>query len=217
MKNIIFVACLLIFGVPALALAQQSTERKLVQFSGVIHNADSNIAVPYVTLTNLSYQRQLFNANHQGFFSFVAHEGDTIKLSAVGYRSEQLVIPRTNDNKVTVNLTMKAQIIDLPVVTVYPWASIDEFNYAFMNLQIADDDYLIAQRNLSYESLVAMSKVVPRNAAEIQNLDATGRHIGLTNKAVNQRNSNALFSPLAWANFINQITQGDKSRARDRN
>lgn len=206
---------MLIFGTSLSVLGQQGTEKKLVQFSGVIHNADSNIAVPYVTLTNLSYQKQFFNANHQGFFSFVAHEGDTIKLSAVGYRSEQLIVPKSGDNKVTVNLTMKAQIIDLPVVTVYPWASIDEFNYAFMNLKIADDDYLIAQRNLSYESLVAMSKVVPRNAAEIQNLDATSRHIGLTNKTVNQRNSNALFSPLAWANFINQITQGNKSRASD--
>ncbi|MEH6304780.1 hypothetical protein RYH73_03945 [Olivibacter sp. CPCC 100613] len=215
MKKIAFVTCLLIFSVSALTSAQQHTEKKLVQFSGVIHNADSSIAVPYVTLTNLSYQKQLFNANHQGFFSFVAHEGDTIKLSAVGYRSEQLIIPKTASNKVTVALTMKAQIIDLPVVTVYPWASIDEFNYAFMNLQIADDDYLIAQRNLSYESLVAMSKVVPRNASEIQNLDATSRHIGLTNKTVNQRNSNALFSPLAWASFINQITQGNKSRASD--
>lgn len=193
---------------------QQSTEKKLVQFSGVIHNADSNIAVPYVTLTNLSYQKQVFNANHQGFFSFVAHEGDTVRLSAVGYRTVQLVVPNSTEDKVTVHLSMKSQIIDLPVVTVYPWASIDEFNYAFMNLKIADDDYLIAQRNLSPESLMAMTKYIPRNAAEIQNLDATSRHIGLSNKVVNQRNSNALFSPLAWASFINQITQGNKSRQK---
>ena len=193
---------------------QQSAGKKLVQFSGVIHNADSNIAVPYVTLTNLSYQKQVFNANHQGFFSFVAHEGDTVRLSAVGYRTEQLVIPSSAEDKVTVYLSMKSQIIDLPVVTVYPWASIDEFNYAFMNLKIADDDYLIAQRNLSPESLMAMAKYVPRNATEIQNLDANYRHIGLSNKVVNQRNSNALFSPLAWASFINQITEGNKSRQK---
>lgn len=213
MKINFLIACLLFLLCTAVK-GQQHTERKLVQFSGVIHNADSNIAVPYVTLTNLSYQKQLFNANHQGFFSFVAHEGDTIKLSAVGYHSEQLVIPLSTDNKVTVNLKMRTQIIDLPVVTVYPWASIDEFNYAFMNLHIADDDYLIAQKNLTYESLVALAKTVPRNASEIQNLDANYRHIGLSNKAVNQRNSNALFSPLAWASFINQISQGNKSRGK---
>jgi len=216
MRNSVFISCLLVFGILATCLAQQQhSENKLVQFSGVIQNADSNIAVPYVTLTNISYQNQLFNANHQGFFSFVAHEGDTIRLSAVGYLSQKIVVPRTPNNKVTVNLSMKAQIIDLPVVTVYPWASIEEFNYAFMNLKIADDDYVIAQRNLSPESLMAMAKYVPRNATEIQNLNATDRHIGLSNKAVNQRNSNALFSPLAWASFINQITQGNKSRGKD--
>lgn len=201
-----------ILGICALAYGQQSPERKLVQFSGIIHNTDTSIVVPYVTLTNLSYKKELFNANHQGFFSFVAHEGDTIQLSAVGYRSEKLTVPKSSDNNVTVNLAMKPQIVDLPVVTVYPWASIDEFTYAFMNLKIAADEYLIAQRNLSMESLMEMAKDVPRDAAEIRNIDAINRHISLSNKAVNQRNSNPLFSPLAWASFINQISQGNKSR-----
>ena len=209
----VFSCVYFILGIFALAYGQQSPERKLVQFSGIIHNTDTSIVVPYVTLTNLSYKKELFNANHQGFFSFVAREGDTIQLSAVGYRSEKLIVPKSNDNNVTVNLAMKPQIVDLPVVTVYPWASIDEFTYAFMNLKIAADEYLIAQRNLSIESLMAMAKEVPRDASEIQNINAINRHISLSNKAVNQRNSNPLFSPLAWASFINQISQGNKSRS----
>ncbi|WP_345230361.1 hypothetical protein [Olivibacter ginsenosidimutans] len=216
MRNRLFFVCLLIVGCCTIVYGQeQLPNKKLVQFSGVIHNADSAIAVPYATLTNVSYQNQIFNANHQGFFSFVAHEGDTIRLSAIGYFPQQLVVPKTNEHKVTVNLSLKAQVIDLPVVTVFPWASIEEFNYAFMNLKIAADDYLIAQRNLSPESLMAMAKYVPRNAAEIQNTNASNRHIGLSNKVVNQRNSNALFSPLAWASFIDQITQGNKSRGKE--
>lgn len=216
MRNSLFVICLFVAGFCSTVFGQQqNSERKLVQFSGIIHNVDSAVAVPYATLTNLSYQKQVFNANHQGFFSFVAHEGDTIRLSAVGYFSQQLVVPKTTGSKVTLDLTLKAQVINLPVVTVFPWASIDEFNYAFMNLKIAADDYLIAQKNLSPESLMAMAKYVPRNATEIQNTNATNRHIGLSNKVVNQRNSNALFSPLAWASFIDQITKGNKSRGKD--
>ena len=212
MKNVWIVICALFCSAFEPVFGQQS-EPKLIQFSGVIHNADSNITVPYVTLTNLSYQNQLFNANHQGFFSFVAHEGDTIRLSAIGYFPQELVIPKTPGKSVTVNLSMRAKVVDLPVVTVYPWASIEEFNYAFMNLKIADDDYVIAQRNVSHESLMSMAKVVPRNAAEIQNMSVNDRHIGLSNRATNQRNSNALFSPLAWASFINQIIQGNQSRS----
>jgi len=215
MKFVWIIVYTFLYGIFTPAFGQEQNQMKLVQFSGIIHNADSNIVVPYVTLTNLSYQNQVFNANHQGFFSFVAHEGDTIKLSAIGYFSKEFVVPRSSEKSVTVNLNMKAQVVDLPVVTVFPWASIEEFNYAFMNLKIADDDYLIAQRNVSHESLMQMARVVPRNAAEIQNMSVNDRHIGLSNRATNQRNSNALFSPLAWASFINQITQGNQSRSRD--
>ncbi len=189
----------------------------LVQLSGIIHNADTNTVVPYVTLSNMSRKDQYVNANHQGFFSMVVRSGDTIRMSAVGYHSKSFVVPQADEGSsraVTVNLMMNQQVVELPVVTLYPWASIDEFNYAFMNLEIADDDYLIAKRNLSYESIAALADQVPRDAAEIQNISTVNRHIGLTNKAINQRFANPLFSPIAWGNFINQITKGKESRNR---
>jgi len=198
-------------GAVAPAVAQ---ERKLVQFSGVIHNADTNVVVPYVTVKNESFKGQTYTANHQGYFSFVAHEGDTISFSSVGYLSTQLVIPRVSEDKYTAMIKMKAEIKELPLVTPYPWASIDEFNLAFMSLEIADDDIVVARKNLSPESLAALAAVTPRSASEIQSFDATQRHIGLTNKAVNQRMANPLLSPFAWGNLIRQITEGNKSRSR---
>ena len=41
----------------------QRTEKPLVQFSGVIINADSNTVVPYTNLTNLSYKSQVVSSN----------------------------------------------------------------------------------------------------------------------------------------------------------
>lgn len=199
-----------------LALSASAQQRKLVQFSGVIHNADTNVIVPYVTVTNLSYNYQAFTANHQGYFSFVAHEGDTILFSSVGYRSAQLVIPRVSEDKYTAMVNMTAEIKELPVVTPYPWASIDEFNMAFMSLEIADDDFVVAKKNLSPESLAALAAVTPRSAEEIQNFNAMQNHIGLTNKAVNQRMANPLLSPFAWGNLIRQISEGNKSRGKSR-
>jgi len=199
-----------------LALTASAQQRKLVQFSGVIHNADTNVIVPYVTVTNLSYQYQTFTANHQGYFSFVAHEGDTVLFSSVGYRSTRIVIPRVSEDKYTAMVNMTAEIKELPMVTPYPWASIDEFNMAFMSLEIADDDIVVAKKNLSPESLAALAAVTPRSAEEIQNYSAMQNHIGLTNKAVNQRMANPLLSPFAWGNLIRQITEGNKSRQRSR-
>lgn len=210
-RNILIV--LFTVGAVTLSLAQQ---KKLVQFSGVIHNADTNVVVPYVSVTNLSHKNYTVNANHQGYFSFVAHEGDTILFTSVGYLSHRVVIPKVPEDKFTAMVNMTAEIKELPMITPYPWASIDEFNMAFMSLEIADDDFVVAQKNLSPESLAALAAVTPRSAQEIQSYTATQNHIGLTNKAVNQRMANPLLSPFAWGNLIRQISEGNKSRQRNR-
>lgn len=205
--------CLFFVGSMSIVFAQ---ERKLVQFSGVIRNANSEGAVPYVTVTNESFRSQTYLANHQGYFSFVAHEGDTIRFSSLGYSSVTVVIPRgLNEPRYSVELEMETDIIELDVVEPYPWASVDEFNMAFMALELADDDIMVAKRNLSPESLASMAAVTPRNAQEMQTYSANQNHFNLSNKATNQRMANPLLSPFAWGNFIRQITEGNKSRNRN--
>lgn len=188
-------------------------ERPLVQFSGVIYNADSNVVVPYVSVTNRSDHNKVFSANFQGYFSFVAHEKDTIIFSAVGYRREALVIPSgVADKSYTVVVKMKAEVINLPMVTVLPWASIDEFNKEFMGMKFADDDLEIAKKNVARTSILAMARELPRDGQEMQGINFQNNHIALTNKAINQRYANPLLNPFAWGSFIQQILQGDKSR-----
>jgi len=192
--------------------AQEDTPNKLVQFTGIIQNADSSeVVVPFVSIKNISYQNQFFASNHQGYFSFVARERDTIEFSAIGYRTTRIVIPESKDNRYSEIIKMQASITNLPVVTVLPWASIEEFNLAFLALEIADDDYLLAKRNLSRESLLAMAREAPRSAEEIQNYNAVSSHLNMVNKNINQRYANPLLNPFAWAKFINQISKGKEN------
>ena len=204
-------AILLLLSVFGSAQAQRG---EIVQFSGVIYNVDSNRIVPYVSVTNRSDKNKVVSANHQGYFSFVAHEGDTIVFSSVGYRREGLVIPSNIvDKKYTVIVKMKAEVINLPTVHVLPWASIDDFNRDFMAMKFADDDLEIAKKNVARSSLLAMSKSLPRDSRELQNMSFSNNHIALTNKHLNQRGANPLLNPLAWGALIQQIMQGDKSRS----
>lgn len=209
MKHLlIIVALILTFGFV------KGQEKPLVQFSGVIYNIDSNVVVPYVSVTNRSDRNKTVSANYQGYFSFVAHEGDTIVFSAIGYRREALVIPRNlADKKYTVIMKMKAEVINLPVVRVYPWASLDEFNREFMAMKFADDDLEIARKNVERSSLMAMAKNLPRDAGEMNTMNFQNNHINLTSRTFNQRMANPLLNPFAWAAFIQQIQQGDKSRS----
>jgi hypothetical protein len=194
----------------------QAQEKPIVQFSGLIYHVDSNVVVPYVSITNRSDRGKVFSANHQGYFSFVAHEGDTIVFSAIGYRREALVIPaNVPDKKYTVIIKLKAEVVNLPTVRVLPWASIDDFNRDFMAMKFADDDLEIARKNVTRTSLMAMARSLPRDGTEMNNLNFQNNHIALSNKNMNQRGANPLLNPFAWGALIQQIMQGDKSRAND--
>ena len=187
-----------------------------MQFSGIIYNIDSNVVVPYVTVTNRSKQNKTVSANFQGYFSFVASEGDTIVFSSVGYRREALVIPPNREDKsYTVIVKMKPEVVNLPMVTVLPWASVDEFTKEFMSLKFADDDLEIAKKNVTRSSLMAMAKNLPRDGQEMRGINFQNNHIALTNKAMNMRMANPLLNPFAWGSFIQQIINGEKNKGNN--
>ncbi|SDM26405.1 hypothetical protein SAMN05421813_108145 [Daejeonella rubra] len=209
MRNWLF----LIFLFCSLSGFSQVRDKKLVQFSGIIMNRDSNTVVPYVTITNVTGRDQFFSANYKGYFSFVANEGDTLVFTAVGYKREGIVIPvNLSDNKYTVLMKMQQEVINLPGVRVYPWASTDEFKKEFMTLKFADDDLEIAKKNVSRESLSAMMATLPRDGGEMQSFNFQNNHNRLVNRNINQRLANPLLNPFAWGALIQQIMQGDKSR-----
>ncbi|TCC95059.1 carboxypeptidase-like regulatory domain-containing protein [Pedobacter hiemivivus] len=193
--------------------AQQITkEKQLIQFAGIITDVDSNTVVPYVTVTNLTNKEQRYAANYKGYFSFIAHPGDTILYSAVGYKDLLLAIPsQINDSKYTAMVKMKAEIVNLPTVRVYPWATVEDFTRDFMSMKIADDDYAIAARNLSSESLGGLMMTLPRDGGEIQSINNRLNHDRALNK--NMVQTNPLLNPFAWGKLMQSIFKGDKVRS----
>ena len=202
---------LLLFAVSAV-FAQNTKDKPLIQFTGIITDVDSNTVVPYVTVTNLTNKQQRYAANYKGYFSFIAHPGDTILYTAIGYRDLLLPIPaQINDTKYTAMIKMKAEIVNLPTVRVYPWATVEEFTRDFMSMKIADDDYVIAARNLSQESLSGLMMTLPRDGGEIQSINNRLSHDRALNK--NMVQTNPLLNPFAWGKLMQSIFKGDKIRS----
>lgn len=193
--------------------AQQITkDKQLIQFAGIITDVDSNTVVPYVTVTNLTNKEQRYAANYKGYFSFIAHPGDTILYTAIGYKDLLLAIPsQINDSKYTAMIKMKAEIVNLPTVRVYPWATVEDFTRDFMSMKIADDDYVIAARNLSSESLGGLMMTLPRDGGEIQSINNRLNHDRALNK--NMVQTNPLLNPFAWGKLMQSIFKGDKVRS----
>jgi hypothetical protein len=207
MKGVIgLFLCLLI----AIAAFSQQQERPLVQFTGIVHNADSvNVIVPYVSVINTSYQNQVNLSNFKGYFSFVAHEQDTIRFTCVGYAPITIVIPANISAKsYMLQVMLKPQIINLPVFHVFPWATTEEFRKDFISMKIADDDLEIAKKNLSRASIMALEKTLPRDGPEMSNFQ------DFHNSVVNSHSiTNPLLNPFSWGSLIKEISEGDKSRS----
>ncbi|MES2275353.1 MAG: hypothetical protein V4592_04980 [Bacteroidota bacterium] len=201
-------AILLFFS--AAVFAQQ--EKPLVQFSGVVHNIDSaGVIIPYVTITNLSDNKQAYMANYKGYFSFVTHQGDSLRFTCVGFFPTTIVIPENADKSYVLQVSMKAQVTNLPTFRVFPWATTDEFRKDFISMKLADDDLEIARKNLSKGSIAELSRTLARDAHEIQSAYAQGEHLNILNQ--HSLMPNPLLNPIAWGTLIKQIADGDKSRS----
>ena len=209
MKRLIFT--IILFLAAAAAFAQQA-DKPLVQFSGVVHNADSaTVVLPYVTITNLSNGNQASVANYKGYFSFVVHEQDSLKFTCVGFAPQTVMIPANANKSYTLQVYLKPQVINLPTFHVFPWATTDEFRKDFLTMKLADDDLEIARKNLSKGSIAALSQTLARDAHEIQSAFAQQEHINILNQ--HSLMPNPLLNPIAWGTLIKQITDGDKSRS----
>jgi hypothetical protein len=209
MKRII--APLLFLFAAATAFAQKQ-ERPLVQFSGIVHNADSTkVIVPYVSIINASDRNGISQTNYKGYFSFVVHEQDTVKFSCVGYAPVSVIIPANVVTKsYTVQVMLKPLIVNLPVFKVFPWATTEEFTKDFLTMKIADDDLAIARKNLSNASIAALERTLPRDGGEMNSFQ------DFHNSQLNSHSTvNPLLNPFNWGNLIKEIADGDKARSAD--
>ncbi|WP_184544145.1 hypothetical protein [Mucilaginibacter sp. FT3.2] len=191
------------------AFAQSHNDRPVVQFTGVVHNADStSVIVPYVSIANLSFHNQINLSNYKGYFSFVVHEQDTLRFTCVGYGQVLVVIPSNLAGKsYTMQVGIKPQIINLPAFHVFPWATTDEFKKDFLAIKLADDDLEIARKNISKATLSALYNTLPRDAQEIQSASAQAMHNTILNS--HSLTPNPLLNPLAWGSLIKQISDAD--------
>ena len=193
------------------AITAFAQERPLVQFSGIVVSTDSSSVIPFTSITNLNYPKQGAMANYKGYFSFVAHQLDTIKFTSIGYAPTTIVIPAgVKDASYTLKVRLIAQTTHLPGIKIFPWATTDEFRKDFLTMKVADDDLAIAYKNLSGKSVAAISKTLPMDGQEHQEMFAQDEHNAILNSHSLQ--PNPLLNPFAWASLIKEITAGDKSR-----
>ena len=155
MKKIkqLFFLLLITFAVQTL----HAQEKKLVQFSGVILHADSLAPLPFVNVFNVSRGYKGTYSDFRGFFSLVVGVGDTVRIASLGFKKQEIIIPdNLINNSVSAIFKLKPESFNIPMVYIFPFATLEQFKQAFLKLKLADDDLMLAQKNLDEKVMNAL-------------------------------------------------------------
>lgn len=206
-------AFLLFFNFMIASYGQVDTARKLIQFSGVVVSGDSLAPVPFTNIIIKNTQRGTMS-DYYGFFSFVAHEKDTIEFSSVGYKKSGFIIPDTlTTNRYSLIQMMTRDTILLKETVIYPWPTKEQFKEAFLNLHIPADDYERAMKNLERAEMKERMESMPMDGSgnykwQMQQYQSRLYYAG-------QYPSITLLNPIAWSQFIQAWRNGEFKKKED--
>jgi CarboxypepD_reg-like domain len=198
---------IIILFLPLLIINGQVAEKgRIVQVTGIISDEESN-PVPGASVISHKLKKGTIS-ELSGIYNIVSIPGDTIWLSALGYKSTSFVIPQDIDSKqITRDVKLLNDTIAIKDVVILPWKSYEEFKRD-----------VLAERKIKPE-IINMYE----NLASIQQSIANTYNYSITPEAgyrmVMQQNANALYSrnqspvnnllnPFAWAKFFNDIKHG---------
>ena len=188
---------------------QSIADSNLVQFSGVVFetHGDTVAPLPFTNILIKSSNRGTYS-NFEGFFSIVAEKGDTLSFSAIGFKTQEYVIPKNlPTNRYTAFQLMPKDTFTLPELVVYPWPSREHFTQEFLALEVPDELVDLAETNLAAEKLERLRSGLPYDGTETGQIYL--RRQAQSYYSIGQAQPIQLLNPIAWAQFVKAWKRGD--------
>jgi hypothetical protein len=202
----VFILALGILLVPTRSFAQDEQDRKVIQLSGIILNADSTDAVPGVNIYVPKKGRGT-SSGRFGYFSMPVLEGDSVVFSFIGLKKQTFKVPDIVDNdKISLILTMEVDEIALAEVEVMPYPTEEEFKRAVLAMNVVDP-MSISRANMSPEMFLRWAESMPATGAENFRYFQQGQI--LQNQDLYGPRPLRILDPFAWSQFIRSIKRGD--------
>ncbi|WP_232825743.1 carboxypeptidase-like regulatory domain-containing protein [Algoriphagus litoralis] len=201
----------MIFGLgiifnPSGAFAQDEQERKVIQLSGIILNADSTDAVPGVNIYVPKKGRGT-SSGRFGYFSMPVLEGDSVVFTFIGLKKQSFKVPEKVDNdRISLILTMQVDEIALAEIEVMPYPTEEEFKKAVIAMNVVDP-MAISRSNMSPEMLLRWAESMPASGGENFRYFQQGQM--LQNQDLYGPRPLRILDPFAWSQFIRSIKRGD--------
>ncbi len=194
------------FFIPSISHAQDQNEKKVIQVSGIILNADSTDAVPGVNIYVPKKGRGTVSGRF-GYFSMPVLEGDSIVFTFIGLKKQSFKVPEKVENdRISLILTMEVDEIALAEIEVMPYPTEEEFKKAVIAMNVVDP-MSISRTNMSPEMLLRWAESMPASGAENFRYFQEGQMI--QNQDIYGPRPLRILDPFAWSQFIRSIKRGD--------
>lgn len=195
-----------IFLNPNRTFAQDQQEKKVIQLSGIILNADSTDAVPGVNIYVPKKGRGT-SSGRFGYFSMPVLEGDSVVFTFIGLKKQSFKVPDKVDNdRISLILTMQIDEIALAEIEVMPYPTEEEFKKAVIAMNVVDP-MSISRSNMSPEMLLRWAESMPASGGENYRYFQQGQM--LQNQDLYGPRPLRILDPFAWSQFIRSIKRGD--------
>jgi hypothetical protein len=185
----------------------ESFKDSVVQLYGVVMTADSLRGIPSVTVKLRNQNRGTYT-NEQGVFSIVVMKGDIIDFTSIGYKAKAVTIPLDlKGNSFSVIQLMVTDTVYLPATIIRARPSREQFERDFVNVEVPADKIEVARQNTRTAQSRILQQSLPRDGSEGSN--RVLRQAAQATYYTGQLRPQPIFSPAAWAEFINAWKRGD--------
>lgn len=200
---------------PATGRSQSSLPtpyENIVQINGVTMTSDSLRAVAGATISVVGKNRGVLSGD-RGVFSIVVNKGDTLKFTALGFREKEYVVPKDIRGPfVSLIQLMSQDTFYLAETIIRPLPTRDNFDYAFVNWDVPNDQYEIARRNTEYFTMRTLAATLPKDGRE--NAQTYINQRVKESVYYGQQPPSNLFNPVAWMQFFDAWKRGDFRKKR---
>jgi hypothetical protein len=199
---------ILVFALPIKAKAQfELFQDSVVQLYGIVM-ASSDLQPLSGTSVIVKGQNRGTISNPNGVFSIVVLKGDQVEFTNVGFKPITITIPNNlQGNQHSIVQLMTTDTVYLPATIIKPRPTREQFERDFINTQVPDDQYAIAQKNNSAATRRFLAATLPQDGRE-----ASNQYIKQYNQALATRGQvpqQNVLNPLAWVEFIRAWKRGD--------
>jgi hypothetical protein len=188
-----------------LANELQAQDKKLIQLTGKITD-ELLQPLPFAHILILNNYRGAIT-NVYGNFSLVVEEGDSVLISAVGYKRKYMEMPGNLPSLfLQKDIILQIDTLAIAEAQIYPWKTYEEFKDAFVNLKLPTDDMERARRNIA---LIRTQIIMDHEPSARQNFRYVMEQQYQQTFIQGQFPSYQIFNPFAWAKFFKALKRGD--------